>query len=69
LRPDAGLACHAKPFFDVGMHHLGKLLRAVARGLKALLEEPALFNATLERFLATAEADRWPLRDPAFRRA
>jgi hypothetical protein len=24
------------------------------------LEEPALFNETLERFLALAEADRWP---------
>jgi 3-oxoadipate enol-lactonase len=29
------------------------------------LEEPALFNATLERFLALAEAGRWPARDPA----
>jgi 3-oxoadipate enol-lactonase len=33
------------------------------------LEEPALFNETLERFLALAEADRWPPRDPASRRA
>jgi 3-oxoadipate enol-lactonase len=29
------------------------------------LEEPALFNETLERFLALAEAGRWPARDPA----
>lgn len=28
------------------------------------LEEPALFNETLERFLALAEAGRWPARDP-----
>ncbi|NVN87385.1 MAG: alpha/beta fold hydrolase [Rhodopseudomonas sp.] len=28
------------------------------------LEEPALFNATLERFLALAEAGRWGPRDP-----
>jgi proline iminopeptidase len=33
------------------------------------LEEPALFNETLARFLALAEADRWPPRDPASRRA
>jgi hypothetical protein len=33
------------------------------------LDEPALFNETLERFLALAEADRWPPRDPASRRA
>jgi 3-oxoadipate enol-lactonase len=33
------------------------------------LEEPALFNETLQRFLALAEADRWPPRDPASRRA
>jgi proline iminopeptidase len=29
------------------------------------LEEPALFNETLARFLALAEASRWPPRDPA----
>ena len=28
------------------------------------LEEPALFNETLERFLALAESGRWPTRDP-----
>jgi proline iminopeptidase len=28
------------------------------------LEEPALFNGALERFLALAEAGRWPTRDP-----
>jgi 3-oxoadipate enol-lactonase len=33
------------------------------------LEEPALFNETLARFLALAESDRWPPRDPASRRA
>jgi 3-oxoadipate enol-lactonase len=33
------------------------------------LEEPALFNETLERFLTLAEAGRWPPRDPASRRA
>ena len=33
------------------------------------LEEPALFNETLERFLGLAEAGRWPSRDPASRRA
>ena len=33
------------------------------------LEEPALFNETLARFLALAEAGRWPPRDPASRRA
>jgi proline iminopeptidase len=33
------------------------------------LEEPALFNETLERFLGLAEASRWPPRDPAWRRA
>jgi proline iminopeptidase len=33
------------------------------------LEEPALFNATLERFLALAEAGRWPARDPRSIRA
>jgi 3-oxoadipate enol-lactonase len=32
------------------------------------LEEPALFNQTLERFLVLAEAGRWPPRDPASRR-
>jgi 3-oxoadipate enol-lactonase len=33
------------------------------------LEEPALFNETLARFLALAESNRWPPRDPASRRA
>ena len=33
------------------------------------LEEPALFNETLERFLGLTEAGRWPPRDPASRRA
>jgi len=28
------------------------------------LEEPALFNETVERFIALAEAGRWPARDP-----
>jgi 3-oxoadipate enol-lactonase len=28
------------------------------------LEEPALFNATVERFIALTEAGRWPARDP-----
>ena len=28
------------------------------------LEEPALFNETLERFLVQAEAGRWDARDP-----
>jgi len=28
------------------------------------LEEPSLFNEALERFLAAAEARRWPARDP-----
>ena len=28
------------------------------------LEEPALFNETLERFLVQAEAGRWTARDP-----
>lgn len=28
------------------------------------LEEPALFNAVLERFLAQVDAGRWPQRDP-----
>jgi 3-oxoadipate enol-lactonase len=28
------------------------------------LEEPALVNETIERFLALTEADRWPPRDP-----
>jgi proline iminopeptidase len=28
------------------------------------LEEPALFNAMVERFLALVEAGRWPARDP-----
>jgi 3-oxoadipate enol-lactonase len=28
------------------------------------LEEPSLFNATVERFIALAEAGRWGLRDP-----
>lgn len=28
------------------------------------LEEPALFNEALERFIALAEAGRWPARDP-----
>jgi proline iminopeptidase len=28
------------------------------------LEEPALFNETVERFIARAEAGRWPPRDP-----
>jgi proline iminopeptidase len=32
------------------------------------LEEPALFNETLDRFLALVEAGRWPERDPASRR-
>jgi 3-oxoadipate enol-lactonase len=32
------------------------------------LEEPALFNETLARFLALVEADRWSPRDPASRR-
>ena len=33
------------------------------------LEEPALFNQTLERFLALVELGRWPPRDPASVRA
>jgi 3-oxoadipate enol-lactonase len=33
------------------------------------LEEPALFNETLARFLVLAEANRWPPRDPASKRA
>jgi 3-oxoadipate enol-lactonase len=33
------------------------------------LEEPGLFNETLERFLALAEAGRWAPRDPASKRA
>jgi proline iminopeptidase len=28
------------------------------------LEEPALFNETVERFIALVEAGRWPARDP-----
>jgi proline iminopeptidase len=28
------------------------------------LEEPALFNACVERFVALVEAGRWPVRDP-----
>ena len=28
------------------------------------LEEPALFNQTLDLFLTLAEAGRWPARDP-----
>jgi 3-oxoadipate enol-lactonase len=28
------------------------------------LEEPALFNETLDRFIALVEAGRWPTRDP-----
>jgi proline iminopeptidase len=28
------------------------------------LEEPALFNETVERFLALVEANRWGKRDP-----
>jgi proline iminopeptidase len=28
------------------------------------LEEPSLFNETVERFIALAEAGRWPPRDP-----
>ena len=28
------------------------------------LEEPALFNQTLDAFLAQVEAGRWPPRDP-----
>ena len=32
------------------------------------LEEPALFNETLERFLVLAESGRWPARDPASKR-
>ena len=31
------------------------------------LEEPALFNQTLERFLILTEAGRWPPRDLASR--
>jgi 3-oxoadipate enol-lactonase len=27
------------------------------------LEEPALFNETVERFIALVEAGRWPVRD------
>jgi hypothetical protein len=30
------------------------------------LEEPALFNEMVERFIALAEAGRWPARDPPF---
>jgi proline iminopeptidase len=32
------------------------------------LEEPALFNGALERFLALVEAGRWPPRDPTSKR-
>ena len=28
------------------------------------LEEPALFNDMVERFIALVEAGRWPARDP-----
>ena len=33
------------------------------------LEEPALFNETLARFLVLAAANRWPPRDPGSKRA
>ena len=33
------------------------------------LEEPALFNETVARFLVLAEAGRWPPRDPRSKRA
>jgi proline iminopeptidase len=33
------------------------------------LEEPALFNETLARFLVLAEAGRWRPRDPRSKRA
>jgi proline iminopeptidase len=34
------------------------------------LEEPALFNETLDRFFALVDAGRWPARDPrALRKA
>jgi proline iminopeptidase len=33
------------------------------------LEEPALFNQTLDAFLALVEAGRWPARDPRSVRA
>jgi proline iminopeptidase len=32
------------------------------------LEEPVMFNATVERFLKAAEAGSWPPRDPRSRR-
>src|SRR5438046_9274205 len=33
------------------------------------LEEPALFNEMVERFIALVEAGRWPVRDPRARMA
>jgi 3-oxoadipate enol-lactonase len=33
------------------------------------LEEPALFNHTVEDFIGRVEAGRWPVRDPRSRRA
>jgi pimeloyl-ACP methyl ester carboxylesterase len=33
-------------------------------GHAANLEDPALFNATVERFIAAVDADAWPTRDP-----
>src|SRR5258708_36962179 len=39
LRLDAGFARQPNPFFDVGVHQPRKLLGAVTRGLKALLDE------------------------------
>ena len=29
-----------------------------------VLEEPALFNENVERFVTLVEAGRWPVRDP-----
>ncbi len=33
------------------------------------LEEPALFNEAIERFLKSIEGGRWPPRDPRSRRS
>jgi 3-oxoadipate enol-lactonase len=69
LRLDAGFACIEPSLFLKQNIPASGPAMFPKTGHVLNIEEPALFNETLERFLALAEADRWPPRDPASRRA
>ena len=69
LRLDAGFTCIEPSLFLKQNIPASGLAMFPKTGHVLNLEEPALFDETPERFLALAEADCWPPRDPASRRA